>query len=214
MSAWQQPCPGLSLTLVSPAALPAAILPAHSSRVPAIPMPVPLSLRSPPASPAVSRVSCPTSPTPRSTRVPQRGCRQQDGRPGRCLRYCGHGAGDGEAWGPSGPSAVTGLQPRQNRGASSEAAGEELPGTRRPCGCGRDLVPGAGTALLEPRAAQNWDPAALAAGDGSRGTEPTCVPVPIAQSPPTCHSGAAGGAGHGSGLPGSRCSVGGAVVTW
>lgn len=76
---------------------PAAVLPAHSSSVLAVPALVsfaPSHLfppRSPPASPSISRLSCPTSLTPRTIRLPQCICRQQDGQPGWCFsRYCGY----------------------------------------------------------------------------------------------------------------------------
>lgn len=105
-SAWCRRCPSGSqpcllischahlLPLLSPAAIP----PAHSSSVLAVPTPCarptapsPLApLCSTPASPSISRLSCPTSPTPRTIRLPQCICRQQDGQPGWCFsRYCG-----------------------------------------------------------------------------------------------------------------------------
>ena len=56
--------------------------------------PSPLApLCSTPASPSISRLSCPTSPTPRTICLPQCICCQQDGQPGGCFsRYCGRPA--------------------------------------------------------------------------------------------------------------------------
>lgn len=60
-------------------------------------------LCSPPASPSISRLSCPTSLTPRTIHLPQCICRQQDGQPGWCFsRYCSH---------PSTPWCDTAFQP-------------------------------------------------------------------------------------------------------
>lgn len=74
---------------------PAAILPARSSCDLVVPALVPFTPPhlfppcSPPASPSISRLSCPTSLTPRIIHLPQCICRQQDGQPGRCFsRYC------------------------------------------------------------------------------------------------------------------------------
>lgn len=68
--------------------------------------PSPLApLCSTPASPSISRLSCPTSPTPRTIRLPQCICRQQDGQPGRCFsRYCGHPAPGWHSVAPPPPS--------------------------------------------------------------------------------------------------------------
>lgn len=102
VSVWQ---PAMSCDFTShssaPLALPCChparaliLCPGHSCPRARHTAPSPLApLCSTPASPSISRLSCPTSPTPRIIRLPQCICRQQDGQPGWCFsRYCGHPA--------------------------------------------------------------------------------------------------------------------------
>lgn len=144
---------------------PAAVLPAHSSSVLAVPAVVPFAPShlfppcSPPASPSISRLSCPTSLTPRTIRHPQCICRQQDGQPGWCFsRYCGY---PGPTVAPRGLWGLPALGLR--RGASdalwgsseltpSPAVVGSVPSTRhpqQPCPA-VVLVLGAQVVLLKP----------------------------------------------------------------
>lgn len=84
------------------------LCPAHSCPHARHTTPSPLTpLCSTPASPSISRLSCPTSPTPRTIRLPQCICRQQDGQPGWCFsRYCGHLA---PGWCSTAPQPELGL---------------------------------------------------------------------------------------------------------